>query len=294
MKSIPWAVPMAVFVIALVPAPTSGTHGGAPGTGGLDGWVDVHGDTMSGTLTMNDAVLLFANGALDASGGAAGLRFDGDRVCTSGLVIEGCGGGDITAVLAGPGLAGGGTVGAVSLEVAAGGINTLMIADNTVSTQDIADNTITAADLADNGVTSGDIADNTLNSVDVADNTLTTVDVADNNLRSVDLLDGDVQTVDLASGAVTPAKTTFVDQVATGTIDLGSTAAGAVGCGQMSAPGAPTGAPVVATPSSAMHDAFAFHGARVANVGVVEVCWLNASAAAVDPGSVSVWALVLK
>ncbi len=80
----------------------------------------------------------------------------------------GSGGGDITAVLAGNGLDGGGTVGDVTLEVEPGGITNQMLQNNSVTSTKIVDATITTADLSDNAITTGKIADNTITAGDLA------------------------------------------------------------------------------------------------------------------------------
>lgn len=90
---------------------------------------------------------------------------DGSVVCEPDDV----GIGDITGVVAGAGLTGGGTSGNVALSIAIGGVNTGEILDNSIQSVDIAANTIGTSDIATGGVTGIDVADNSVAAVDLFD-----------------------------------------------------------------------------------------------------------------------------
>lgn len=133
---------------------------------------------IDGTITATDIgdnqVIKKVNGIRDSVNLVAGSNIS---ITPSGnnLTISssgGTGGGDITAVTAGTGLTGGGTVGDVTLSIANDGITNTMLQDNSVNTNKILDGTITINDLGDNSVISSKIVDATITATDIASNQL--------------------------------------------------------------------------------------------------------------------------
>lgn len=139
-------------------------------------YVDISGDTMTGTLTLS------ANPTSNMD--AATMQYVDDTVGAAG-------GGDITEVIAGLGLIDGGTLGAVTLNVGAGtGID---VAADMVG---IADLGVTNAKLAANAVNSAKIANGTILSADIKDAEIVDADISseasiaqskiDNTTRAID------------------------------------------------------------------------------------------------------------
>lgn len=189
-------------------APAAALHiGGVPGVDGLrfpDGTLQTTAAVDSDTL----AALACADGEIAKwNEGAMQWVCAADESGSAGL---------ITSVNAGTGLTGGGTMGDVTLSIAAGGVGATELADGAVESSKLAAGAVDHVHLADDAVTGDKIADGTITSADLgagsvgedelASGAVTAVKIAANAINSSKIQDETVGTVDLANGSVTSIK----------------------------------------------------------------------------------------
>jgi hypothetical protein len=111
---------------------------------------------------------------VSTSGGTSGQVLTATASGAAWQTVSGSGGGDVTAVIAGSGLSGGGATGDVTLAVANGGITSAMIADGTIATADLANSSVTSATIQDGAVATAELASAAVTTGKLADAAVTT------------------------------------------------------------------------------------------------------------------------
>jgi len=140
-----------------------------------------------------------------AAGSGVGIASNGSDTLTISSTGGGSGGGDITAVIPGAGLSGGGSAGDVSLYVGANDITGAMVADESLTADDIADDGISGAELQDNIVDNTKLAIDAVTNAKVADDAIDSTNIADRAVKGPEIADDAIISRHIADDAVTGA-----------------------------------------------------------------------------------------
>ncbi len=157
---------------------TTESISGLPAGGALTGSYPDPGLASRGVKASNidnGQVVKSLNGLRDdvtlLAGSNVSINAAGQEITIS--ATPGGGGGDITSVIAGTGLAGGGLSGDVELRIPANAIEGAMLQKDAVTTGKVLDGGIETSDLADNAITSAKIRDQGIKTSDLADRAVT-------------------------------------------------------------------------------------------------------------------------
>lgn len=129
--------------------------------------------------------------------------------------------GDITSIVAGSGLTGGGTAGDINLAVntdgttiSVNGSNQLQLSNGAVTTAKLATGSVNSSHIIDGTVSSADILDNTITATDIAAATITGAKIANSTVTPANISGGGndkVLTTDAAGVVNWADRSTFVD-----------------------------------------------------------------------------------
>ena len=173
--------------------------------------ISVAPNSITGDAVVDSSIGLIKLSREGAQSGDV-ISWDGSQWIPS--AVSG-GSSNITTIVAGTGLAGGGDSGSVAIYVPPGGIMGVHIAPNAVSTFEIAPNSIGSSHILPSGVTQSDLAVSSIGTSEVIDNSLFNVDIVDEpglvQSRNVDtVLLSNLAMTDLVTLTITTPYTGFI------------------------------------------------------------------------------------